>query len=1128
MKEPDLLNRFCGRLRIKSMKLPFFISLFLIFLLSNNTVFSQIQPDYSVEEGIDPVTLVQQYLIGQGVATSNITYTGSLNAEGSFSGESNLGISSGVILTSGKAVNSIGPNNAGNKGFDNSASGDSDLNHLSGGSTEDASILEFDFIPQSNMVEFRYVFGSDEYPEYANSAYNDVFGFFISGPGISGGQGFANDAKNIAIAPVLAFPQIYVSINNINNGTSNNGPCENCQFYVNNGTGSTPNANPFIQYDGFTTVMVASSVVQPCQTYHIKLVVADIGDGAYDSGVFLEANSFSSVGLGANVGFTHAAVDTAVEACNNAQVEFELFEIATLDYPINLEIGGTAENGVDYEFIDDQIIIPMGDTMVVLPIVPIDDGIYEYITETVTLIFNSSICGVDMDTLTVYIKDYPILGSVASGDQNMVCGETKTLRATGYGGIPPYYYQWDTGETTDTLDVSPMVTTTYTVTITDECGSQKVETIEVVVQGPVANAGEDIPICLNQSTVLTATGGTSWLWQPGNLTDQAITVSPLTTTTYTLTVYDACGNSSTDEVTVFVDEPFAEAGADEDICVGQPVTLTANDTPGGTWIWTDMATMTTYNGRSITVSPPDSRQYCVEVTDNCGNTLTDCLFVNVFQLTADAGIDLTICAGTPTDLTGSSSTGNGTFTWTDGTNTYTGSTIQVAPLTTTTYTMTVDDGCFANDQVIVNVNPLPVVTAMASASSICPDDQVTLTAGGASNYTWTAVPADPTLTGQENSPNPLVTPLANTNYTLLGIDANGCESSGMVGVTVKERMLSDFSLSDVSACEGAPLEITYTGNGQNWATYAWDFDGGVTTTTGQGPHSVTWTGPGTRNVSLTVTQSGCISQPVSLQVQVNALPVADFSAGLKEGCVPLMVSFSDLSANTVSGTTYDWDFGGIAASASQNPSQEFTLPGKYDISLIVTNPGSCISQKSLVAYVDAWPVPQASFEASPWETSMKNPVISFTSTSQGDNLTYLWNTGDGNTYDTPDFTHTYADSGYYQVMLAVTNDFGCVSEFENQVFISPRYMLRVPSAFTPNSDGNNDRFTIKGNGVKEFSISIYNRWGSLIFFSNNIDVSWDGKVNGQPADKGIYVYHTYFRDDNDEVSEKNGYITLLR
>ncbi|MHC1776674.1 MAG: choice-of-anchor L domain-containing protein [Lentimicrobium sp.] len=1114
--------------RIFSNKSISYLAVFVLLLIPFGSK-AQFDP-YAVVEGVDPTVMVQQVLIGQGVQTSNITYTGSVTARGTFSGDSNLGIATGLILTSGRANYSEGPNNTGSKSYDANTAGDAALTQLCGSGTNDACVLEFDFIPQSNIVEFRYVFGSEEYPEYVNQ-FNDVFGFFISGPDIYGPYpsppGFPNGARNIALVPQTLPPYI-VSIDNINNGNSNNGPCMNCEYYVNNGTGTTPNVNQYIQYDGFTTVLVASSNVVPCQTYHIKLAVADAGDDAYDTGVFLEANSFSSVGLGANLAYTHAAVDTAVEACNNASVAFELFQITPVDYTINLEIGGTAENGVDYEFIPDQIIIPEGDTMAVLPINAIDDGIYEFVTETVTLIYNSSLCGVDMDTLTVYIKDYPIMGVIASGDQTMVCGEIRKLRVTPYGGIPPFTYAWDTGETSDTLNVSPDVTTTYTVIVTDECGSQEIREITVTVLGPEANAGEDIPICQNESTTLTAQGGTSWLWMPGGLTDPVITVSPVTTTTYTLTSYDECGNSDTDEVTVFVDEPFADAGIDEGICVGQPVTLTANDTPNGTWVWTDQLTGDTYNGREITVTPLTSRTYCVDVTDNCSNTLTDCVDVTVFQLTVDAGTDPTICAGDPAELTGTSSTGSGVFSWFDGTNTFTGQTVSVLPLATTTYTLTVNDGCEATDQVIVTVNQLPVVSAASSVSSICPDEQLTLTASGAIDYTWSSDPVDLSLNGQENSLNPLVGPLENTNYTLIGTDANGCSNSSIIGITVKERMFADFALSDIAACEGEPLQVTYTGNGQTYATYDWSFDGGVTSTTGQGPHSVTWTGPGPRNVSLTVTQSGCMSELVNIPVTVNALPVADYSAGLTEGCVPLTVDFTDLTTNTVTGTIYSWDMGGIAGSSAQSPTQDFSIPGQYDITLTVTNPGGCVSYKSVATLVDAWPLPVADFDANPASTSLKNPVVQFSSNSTGDDISLLWNTGDGTTYDTPVFTHTYIVSDYFDVVLTVTNSFGCVDSTLKQVYVSPKYALQIPTAFTPNGDGVNDAFTIRGSGVKEFSISIFNRWGSLIFFTNDIAESWDGKIDGQPAGKGIYVYHTYFRDDNDEVSEQTGSINLVR
>ena len=1113
------LNRHSGRRLIAVL-----IMMSGLLPLTYQPLSAQILPDYSVTEGIDPVTLVQQVLIGQGVETSNITYQGAVEARGSFYGESNLGIVSGVVLTSGRANYSTGPNNVGNKSYNAGSGGDAALTQLCGDGTNDACVLEFDFIPQSNIVEFRYVFGSEEYPEYVNQ-FNDVFGFFISGPDIYGPfpspPGFPNGARNIALVP-QTLPPAFVSIDNINNGNNNTGPCTNCEYYVHNSGGQ------YIQYDGFTTVLVASSNVVPCQTYHIKLAVADAVDSQYDTGVFLEANSFSSVGLGANVAFSHATVDTAVEACNNASVAFELFQITPVNYTINLEIGGTAINGVDYEFIPDEIIIPQGDTMAVLEIIPIDDGLYENITETITIIYNSSLCGVDMDTLTLYVKDYPQFFSGVTPDQTIECNEILTLEAYGYGGVGPHYYQWSTRETTETITISPPVSTQYTVTITDECGSQREHTISVNVQGPIADLGADeVNICLYDAIDLTVQGGTAWYWMPGGETTQTITVSPLVNTVYSATAFDDCGNFSSDEILVTVGQPFADAGQDENICTGGSITLTANDTPNGIWLWTDMLSGDTYPGREITVSPLTTRQYCVDVTDNCGNTLTDCLTVNVFQLTADAGTDPVICAGEPADLTGISSTGSGLFTWTDGTNTYTGQTVQVMPLTTTTYTLTVNDGCEASDEVTVNVNPLPVVTAAASSSNICPDEQITLSANGAVSYVWSADQPDNILAGHENEQNPVAGPLANTNYTVTATDANNCVNTAMVSVAVKERMFADFVLSGNAVCEGNDITVTYTGNGQSYATYDWNWDGGATSTTGQGPHLVSWTGQGPRTISLTVTQLGCQSTEVVAGVEVNPMPVADFTAGITRGCIPLTVDFTDVSSNTAPGVSYNWDFGAAGSSQLQQLSQEFSTVGQFDVTLTVTNPGGCVNQKTSAALVETWPLPVADFEATPMNTSLKNPTIDFLSNASGDNISLFWNAGDGTTYTTPQFSHTYTSSDYFDVSLLVTNSYGCVDSLHKEVYVSPKYMLLIPTAFTPNGDGRNDKFVVKGSGVKEYRINIYNRWGALIFTSGDINESWDGKVNGAPVNSGIYLYRTFFRDENDETSEQMGSINLM-
>ena len=156
---------------------------------------------------------------------------------------------------------------------------------------DNKTIIEFDFIPNGNNLQFKFVFASEEYPEFVNSSFNDVFGFFLSGQGITGPY-LSGTAANIAVIPG-STPSAAISINNLNNGTANNGPCEYCNFYVNNGTGNPVVLNSTIQYDGFTSVIGAVSNVQCGLTYHIKLAIANVGDNGWDSAVFLEAGSFN-------------------------------------------------------------------------------------------------------------------------------------------------------------------------------------------------------------------------------------------------------------------------------------------------------------------------------------------------------------------------------------------------------------------------------------------------------------------------------------------------------------------------------------------------------------------------------------------------------------------------------------------------------------------------------------------------------------------------------------------------------------------------------------------------------------------------------------------------------------------
>ncbi|WP_290601674.1 choice-of-anchor L domain-containing protein, partial [Anabaena sp. AL93] len=222
-------------------------------------------------------------LIGSGVEVTNAEYTGDSRAAGIFNDPSlGIGIDSGIILSTGDVANIYGPNNSDSTGTAFATDGDTDLNGLvSPSATRDAAVLEFDFTPTESFISFQYVFASEEYNEYVNSSFNDVFGFFITDS-----QG---NKQNIAVIPGTNTP---IAVNNVNLG-SNSG------YYRNNdpsdyGFGNTPFN---IGFDGSTTPLTAVASVTPGQTYHFKLAIADNSDSVYDSAVFIKNGGFISTPL---------------------------------------------------------------------------------------------------------------------------------------------------------------------------------------------------------------------------------------------------------------------------------------------------------------------------------------------------------------------------------------------------------------------------------------------------------------------------------------------------------------------------------------------------------------------------------------------------------------------------------------------------------------------------------------------------------------------------------------------------------------------------------------------------------------------------------------------------------------
>ena len=272
------------------------IVLSMFFALVSYSVWSQLE----IINTETPEQLVLNTFMGDNLSISNIKFNGSTASAqnwrdqiGRYSnGTASLNSEEGLILATGNVSVALGPNNSGSKSDLTliPVIGDADLAMISGATVNTVCKLEFDFIPNGDTVLFEYIFASEEYPEYVNTPFNDTFGLFLSGPGISGP--YIDGAINIAVIPGTSQS---VSINNLNNGNANLGPCENCQYYISNGVGTTPDINSEMQYDARSSIFTASGAVNPGETYHLKFVIGNIGtDNAYDSAMFLTQGSLRS------------------------------------------------------------------------------------------------------------------------------------------------------------------------------------------------------------------------------------------------------------------------------------------------------------------------------------------------------------------------------------------------------------------------------------------------------------------------------------------------------------------------------------------------------------------------------------------------------------------------------------------------------------------------------------------------------------------------------------------------------------------------------------------------------------------------------------------------------------------
>ena len=437
--------------------------------------------------------LINSVLLGGGVSANNVSYQGDPIQVGFFNAiNSNLGIDSGIVLSTGDIID-LDPNFFGFGNIPSSTNSDPDLLNVANSVPAlinqpfnvtgifDVATLEFDFIPNSDTLSFNYVFGSDEYLTWINSEYNDVFGFFISGPGISGPyaspSGFPNGSINIANVP-NSTPPLPITISSVNN-------LLNSQYYIDNQS-TFPQT---ISCNGFTTSFTATTLVQCGEIYHIRLALADGSDANLDSWVFLKAGSFSSNGS-VSVSSGIANSDTLLyEGCNAAYFTFDRPD-ASNDFIVYFDVDGTATPSLDYPEISDSLVIPAGQFSDTLFIYPNLDTISES-TETVILNVIYERCSGILDTVTanIYISDYPPLYLTLPDSLN-ICHqlfESATIKSEWGGGIEPKSLTWSNGANQDSIIVSPDSTQLFTLNISDGCNQEISDSTLVWNQCPIEN-----------------------------------------------------------------------------------------------------------------------------------------------------------------------------------------------------------------------------------------------------------------------------------------------------------------------------------------------------------------------------------------------------------------------------------------------------------------------------------------------------------------------------------------------------------------------------------------------------------------------------------------------------------------
>ena len=819
-----------------------------------------------------------QKIVGNGISISNVVFNAAVGACGIFKNASNpIGIDSGIVLTTGKCKTSglftIGIDGEaedftfGNADNDNGiATGDPQLSALIGrpvSQTKDPAILEFDFVPLGDTISFRYVFSSEEYPEFNCSDFNDVFAFFISGPGYP-------SAKNLALIPGTTIP---VSINSINNGVAGpDGSITLCNMagpgspfvslYLSNATGLN------LTHNGHTRVLIVKAVVIPCQTYKLRIGIQDVFDGSLDSGVFIEANSLNSNAVKLAINAPTDPLNNIkyiAEGCVAGQINIAIPNASITPTVVNLNVSGTALNGIDYAAIPPVVTIPAGSTSVNINLTALNDAFVEG-TELIKIAVSSP-CNplVFIDSITIEVRDFANL-TVAPANIFSGCslGSIPLSASAGYTT-----YTWASNPTLSATNIPNPIATPTTVPVTyyvtavlGTCTAKD----SVRINAPTLTLQSITQVICASSNTGSITVNAVGFAAPvryslnGGTPQNTPIFNNLAAGNYTIVATDA-NNCSLNVSTILVNlnPPItATETINAPACAASPgsIVITAS---GGSGSYTYAFNALPFDANNIiTTYTIGANTYTVKDANNCTFT-KNINIVPQSTLAFTTVVTSASCSGLPNGTVTVTATGGNTPYEYSANNGLTYQASNVLLVTNGIKNIRLKDanGCFVNNTATVNLNNNLTFNNGGSLIICEGDTKKILAASNATTFLWT-----PNTNISNNTLlQPTVNPTVNTTYFVTATTGI-CTYLDSLLVTVNPAPFANAG-ADSTICYGGTIAL----NGSGGVMYNWQPNTAINNTMAQNPlinplQNITY--------SLIVTNAnGCKSlQPSAVSITV--------------------------------------------------------------------------------------------------------------------------------------------------------------------------------------------------------------------------------------------------------------------